>query len=167
MKGQKRKPGRPTLLTAALQKSLVKLISGSIPPHIAAKKLGIAERTFREWRELGRTGAGGPEHAELEAAIVQAEANGMAKLVETIIGKAKREKAGSRTLLDLLSRRFPDEYANTERVRMQVERETQRELESALERLKETLAPEEYRRVIEVLAADEPGAQGTPEAPVQ
>jgi hypothetical protein len=93
----KKKRGRETLLTPALQKRLCKFLADANTISTSAAACGISERTFFRFRE---------EPAFL-AAVSRARAKAKAKLVKVITDQAPRDW---RAAAFLLARSWPKEY---------------------------------------------------------
>lgn len=135
MARQKRTGGRPTALTPAVQKSILKDLVAGASRTAAAQRVGLAYDTFRKWMQRGRAGrkgdaiyvafVGAVKKAEAEAVCRQAKAITRAYTPRTVTVTKRttdadgrvREETTSRREFEwtaaawLLERRHPEDYA--------------------------------------------------------
>lgn len=118
----------------------------------AAAAVGIARSTLHEWLRKGRKepkGVYGVFVAKAEQAMALAEADAVNTV--TIAGAAHWQARAW-----WLERKFPEQWGrrDTHLVQTQVKGE----LEGMLNKLQSTLSPEEYERVLAIIAARDDGA---------
>lgn len=113
---------------------------------------GISYQTFRNWLQRGEATTRG-EYFEffesVQRAIAQAEIASVTKI------KAA-EKEDWRAAAWMLERRHPDRWASTQRIRLEVEKE----MEKALDTLESKLPPAIFDQVLAALT-DEIGGEAT------
>ena len=108
----RRKAGRPTKLTPAIQEAIcTKLRAGNVP-ETAAISEGVARRTFFLWLERGKNGE--QPYEDFRLAVDQAIAEFEVKVVAGAVSDPKNSIA-------ILERRFPDRWSlKREQVNVQV-----------------------------------------------
>lgn len=147
---RKRKPkeggksGQPCKLTPEIEDKILAMLQLLIPIETATAAAGISRQTFYNWRRQGKA----DREAGLETDfsrfldnVEKAEALGEAVAVRNIHG------AGPQYQLALLRSRFPTRWAESQRLKVEIEK-TQGEM---LDALKEGLEHDEYVKVIAVL----------------
>lgn len=102
-----RKIGRPTKLTAAVQRKIVKAIKAGATHDLAALYAGISRTSFYDWKARGEAGEEG--FTNFSDAIELAEGKGAVDLLEKIKTAAQDPKEW-RAGAWLLERRYPDMY---------------------------------------------------------
>lgn len=102
-----RKIGRPSKLTPAVQKKIVKALAAGATHDLAALYAGISRTSFYEWKAKGE--AGDPNFTDFSDAIALAEGKGAVELLETIQTAVKDPKEW-RAATWILERRYPDDY---------------------------------------------------------
>jgi transposase len=106
--------GRPTKLTPEAQKAILAFISVGAPVHVACAAAGINKDTYFHWLKLSESGRS--EFKAFQAAVEQANATAVIKNVRTI---SRAAQGGAwQAAAWWLERRFPDEWARTERHEM-------------------------------------------------
>lgn len=135
-------PGRPSLLTPALQEKLCNLLCSGSYRKVAAVSVGICERTLRHWCEWG--GEGREPYAAFVAAIEKAESEGELAL----LAKVEAGGEGWQSKAWILERRWPARWSG--RVRLQVSEE----LGAFADKVRRNLDEPTYRRVIEATCED-------------
>ena len=98
----------PYTLTGGVHRRLVEALGRCAPYSLACKYAGIAESTFRNWRQAAREGRAGPEVLALLADCEKAEAEADLSLLDRIgaaTGKSWQAAAW------LLERRHPEQFA--------------------------------------------------------
>ncbi|QLG11749.1 hypothetical protein HLB42_21595 (plasmid) [Deinococcus sp. D7000] len=138
---QTRKPGRPTALTPEVSFMICEIVRLGLTYDVAAASVGITRQTFSEWKRRGREE---PEsiYADFLADLAQAEAQG------EVIHLHSVSRAGPDGAKWILAARHPERYGQTTRVNVLVTKE----LDSALDALEAGLSPEEYDKVLSILA---------------
>ena len=162
---------RPTKLTPQVQKRLLTAIRAGNSIEASSAASGIDERTFYNWMKQGQSEDSADiyvqffhdikkaqAHAEMKslAAIRKAGAgyqtktvktttkqDGSVEIVETI-GKEFNWQASAW----YLERKYPERWGNTQKVRVEVEKE----LEKTLTALEAKLSPEVYSQLLETLS---------------
>lgn len=102
----RRRPGRPTKLTAKLQTEICDLIARGVPSDDAAVSVGIARRTFFQWLERGKDEE--PLYAEFQLAVDEA----FAVFHVSTVGQAVANPANA---MSILEKRFPKAWGRTDR----------------------------------------------------
>lgn len=82
----KKKAGRPSTFTPAIQEQIVSLIRVGNYSQVAAQAAGIPERTFYSWLERGEKETG-TQYAVFLQAVKSAEATAEVEAVATIKGR--------------------------------------------------------------------------------
>jgi hypothetical protein len=136
---------RRTKLTPALARRICRLIERGNYPQTAAVAEGVPERTWRDWLQRGR--AGEAPFDGLVAACDRARARAEADLVELVRKGDTKSRKMSRAAGWLLERTRGQRFGTVVRHRVEDE------LERLLDVVERVVAPEDFRRVIEALAA--------------
>lgn len=102
-----RKTGRPTKLTPAITKKIVKALKAGATHDLAALYAGISRTTFYDWKARGE--AGEEDFSDFSDAIALAEGKGAVELLEKIKLATKDPKEW-RAGAWLLERRYPEQY---------------------------------------------------------
>lgn len=159
-----RTPGRPSKITKKVQDSFRQaLLAGS---HIktAAEYAGISYSTVRNWINRGEivldacNGEITPEHPEYDyVEFLEVTKKAIAQSEVVLTTRAfNGSKDDPRIALKVLERRFPDRWANTQIIRVEV----QKEFAAFYDHLERRLPPHIFRQVLQA-AADVDG--GSPE----
>lgn len=151
----KRRTGRPSKFTPETKAKILEVVGVGVPFSVAAKYAGIDERNLRRWIEKGRSETKGEYHAFVDA-LDQAESKAEVRVVAEWQKHLPKKWEACR---DFLARRFPERWAETQKLHVLVEKE----VEGMLADLQRTLSPEVYRQVLEGLAAA--GRGGAPPGP--
>lgn len=138
--------GRPTKLTPALRKQLVRMLEDGNPISASCASLGIDETTFRKWRARARS-EDDPELAKFFVDIARARARGELKLYKRALrgDGAGRSNGPARCAQWALERQFGNKYAP--RVNLKVEEE----LETFLDVAERVLPGEHYEALLEAI----------------
>jgi hypothetical protein len=109
---QRRRVGRPTLLTEDLANRLATLLAAGNYDETAARAAGISPRTLREWLHRGLSGRKRDEpYARLRAELEEARATGEASHVARI---AKAAADGDwKASAFFLERSYPERWGRT------------------------------------------------------
>jgi hypothetical protein len=107
-----RPAGRPTKLTAEVQRAICESIALSIPNKYAAEEAGIDENTFVLWMGKGREGRA--PYAAFYRAVTRARASAVKSLTVRVLGGGK----GSSGSAWLLERRFANDYGPRQKVEL-------------------------------------------------
>lgn len=161
--GRRRKKGtKPkgrkyeSTLTPALAARIVARVKAGARPEVAARAEGVPKPTYYRWRDHARsadTRESWQCYRDLFAEIDQADASAELTIADTAINEEKA--AGARWFLE---RRWRERYGHE--IKIQVRDEVQEDL---IERLREGLDPETYRRVLACLVGGE-GGEGARES---
>lgn len=138
--------GAKSKLTDEVQQKVVRAIENGNYAKVAAEASGIAETTFYRWMSEGKSAKSGKKR-EFWESITRAENVAESKIV------TQWKKLGEqdwRALMELLQRRYPDRWANTQRIEVAVEKE----MAGVLGSLEEGLEPQIFREVMAVLAGE-------------
>lgn len=101
---------RPRQLTAPTVRKICELIERGVPQAPAAGSLGIPRRTYQEWLEKGRRPDAREPYLSFAERIQEALDNFHASRAK-IVGESNDD----RTALEVLRRRFKDDWAEPER----------------------------------------------------
>ena len=158
-KGEPGKGGRPTLLTPALQEAIATDVESGAKFEDAAVINGITERTLYNWIARGENG----EEPFLGFFQAITRARAVAKLaaiknVRAGVLPSKELSPDWKAEAWFLERTFPHDYGPNAVVHTKVEGE----LNGALDRLQQNLAPDVYNLVLAALS----GQTSRGEAPV-
>lgn len=145
--------GRPTDLTPDLHARIVKAIAAGNYPEVAAESEGIAKRTFYRWMEQGARDDGAEIYRQFRQAVTRARARAERKMVRIVRTAAITEPQSAQWYLE---RSAADRWGRRDKVT--VENAVRDELTQALAKLEAALSPEEYTRVLSILADDGAGA---------
>jgi hypothetical protein len=138
--------GAKSKLTDKVQQKIVAAIEDGNYAKVAAEASGIAETTFYRWMSEGESAKTGKKR-EFWESVTRAENVAESKIV------AQWKKLGEqdwRALMELLQRRYPERWANTQRIEVAVEKE----MSGVLGSLEEGLDPQTFREVMAVLAGE-------------
>ena len=117
--------------------------------EIAARSVGIAESTFRNWRRRGEEEmlAGivpaDSLYVKLLAVLDRAEAEGEIRMLGSIAGQ------GAEGMKWILARRHPARWQETQKLKLEMERRA----DELMDQLREGLSDAEFSKVLAVLAA--------------
>lgn len=136
--------GRPTSLTPEVQRAICLSLRGGNYRETAAQAAGIHRNTLRSWVQRGE--AGEEPYAEFLCALEKAEACGERKLLRNI----RKGVDGWQSQAWILERRWPGRWSG--RVRVTVSDH----VDQLTAKLKAD--PELHRKVVDVLADQEPAA---------
>ena len=100
--------GRPTSLTAELQREICDLLADAIPIATACELVAIAPSTFHAWMNRGESGEG--PYSEFSEAVTRARAGAKAKLLR-IIDRAA-ENNDWRAAAWRLTHGWPEEFSD-------------------------------------------------------
>lgn len=148
--------GRPTDLTPALQEAIAKSIRNGCTMEDAAALNGISLDSLMTWKRKGADGLA--PYDKFASAVARARAAAKRKAIREVrrgvmMNGAKDWKAWAWWL----ERMYPNEFGAQAAVHVKVEQE----LASALDRLKERLAPDLYVMVLCALAEEAGGSTAT------
>lgn len=143
--------GIRTKLTKDLQRRICRRIERGNYPETSAVAEGVPARTWREWLQRGR--AGEQPFADLVAACDRARARAEAELVELIRKGDTKARKVARAAGWLLERTRGQRFGTVVRHRVEDE------LERLLDVVQRVLTPEDFRRVLEALAAADRAAE--------
>lgn len=139
--------GRPSDLTPDLSAIICQLVQLGSTHEVAARAAGVNVATFYRWKQWGRER---PDsiYAQFCEALDQAEAEGEVRHLDHIAG------SGVTGSMWILQRRHPERWADTQRLRVEMDRRA----DEMLDALKEGLSDDEFGKVLAVLAGG--GAAG-------
>lgn len=155
------KGGRPSKLTEALCEEILKHVRNGIALEMAAARAGVGRTTFYLWLRLGAADPKG-EYGAFKDALEQAEAECYVTWLNAVIAIAARE-GDANVILKVMERRFP-EFMGAPEINVRVRGKLEADRQADLERLCAGLDQETYRRVVELLADEGAGEEGTEEA---
>lgn len=141
--------GRPTSLTPEVQRAICNSLRGGNYRETAAAAAGVSKNQIRNWIVRGEQGE--EPFAEFLGAVEKAEAQGERKLLREI--RKGVDNWQSRSWV--LERRYPGRWSG--RVRVTVADH----VDALTSKLKAD--PELHRKVVDVLAGEEPAGAGTPQ----
>ncbi len=139
--------GRPTSLTPEVQRAICNALRSGNYRDTAAQAAGIHRNTLRNWLQRGE--AGEAVFVDFLCAVEKAEAQGEKKLLREI----RKGVDGWQSRSWILERRWPARWSG--RVRVTVSDH----VDQLTAKLKSD--PELHRKVVDVLADQEPAAGGT------
>ena len=102
---------RPTKLTPELKKQIIDYVRDGVSFHDACMALGIDESTLYKWKQRGKIDKSG-RYFEFLKGIKQAEHEAKVWRILTV---AKGEKEDPRLALEMLARKYPNEFARKDR----------------------------------------------------
>lgn len=135
---------RPTKLTPEVEEKFLNAVRTGNYLEVAAAYAGIAKPTLFAWMRRGRSSSRGLYHdfvEKLDKANAAAEAVAVSNLM-------RHGRDDYRAITFFLERRFNDRWGQKSQMKVEVERE----LEAAIEKLSRGLPPEEFKRVVTILA---------------
>lgn len=138
--------GRPTSLTPDVERRILTALRGGNYRETAAQAAGVHRNSIRNWLERGE--AGEEPYASFLCAVEKAEAYGERKLLRAIRAGCD----GWQSKAWIMERRWPGRWSG--RVRVTVSDH----VDALTAKLKAD--PELHRKVVDVLAREEPGAVG-------
>ena len=103
---------RPTKLTPELQETICDIISKGNSITTACQSVGIAETTFRVWKEKGDKEPDSV-HGEFLQAMHKAESDAKQELLQYVKDAAPHSWQASMTILE---RRWPNEFGRRDRM---------------------------------------------------
>lgn len=143
--------GRPTKLTPELRAAIVEAVEQGNYPEVAAMAHGLARDTYYGWMERGRKGE--QPFSDFSDALTHARATAEKTAIDIVrIGFAHNDKGAERAQW-YLERTSPDRWGRRDKV--VVENTVREELTAAVEKLRAHLPPDEFNRVLDVLATDD------------
>ena len=137
---------RPSKCTPKVRETIAKYIALAVPRSVACTTAGIDVRTLRIWME--RAEKGEQPYKDFAAELEHAEAEAHAKLVTRLYVSAGKDW---RALAWILSRKYPDQWGD--QIALKIEDGLQR----VLNIVENVCSPEEFRRVLQALAAKDSG----------
>ncbi|MBD2076215.1 hypothetical protein H6F86_20510 [Phormidium sp. FACHB-592] len=145
--------GRPSKLTPAVREKLVQaLLAGNyIEPSCAYA--GVSYVSVRNWMNKGEQATSG-EFRDFYSAVTNAIAQAEISTAAHIKGAGKDDWRASAWLLE---RRHPDRWSNTQRVKIEVEKE----LEQTLAKLQTKLPEDVFIQIIDAIADAEASEEET------
>ena len=99
-----------TKLTPELQGELCSLVELGLSYKDACMAVGICKSVFHNWRRAGEDAAEGP-HRDFVDALEAANVAFKIKIHRTILENRSEDAQYAKLSLELLTRRFPDEYS--------------------------------------------------------
>jgi hypothetical protein len=140
-------------LTQEAKDRLFKAIKLGATLEVACDSAGIAYRTVAEWRQIGEgrhpTRRPKPEYSRFAAEIKKAIADSEMALLTKIQAAAQGDARHAEWILE---RRFPERWANSQRIDTQVEVRLEQSLETVLSVLEQQLSPADYERAIAAIS---------------
>ena len=134
---------RPTKLTLEIQERLIEALSDGNHIETSCEFAGIEASTYYRWMDWGKKGR--KEFVEFCKSIQSAIARAEIASVSRIRFAEERDWKAAAWMLE---RRHPERWANTQRVKIEVEKE----LEKTLTALEAKLPPEVYSQLLETLS---------------
>lgn len=148
------KVGRPSKLTPLVKERLLNALKRGAHIETACSAAGVDYTTVREWMQRGQgthpRRSQAKEFIEFAEEMTRAIADSEMALL-TIIRQAGHTDA--RHAAWIMERRFPERWANTQRIQVQVEKEVEAELEQMFDSLESRLDPVTYEKVVNAIAA--------------
>lgn len=149
----KAKIGRPSKLTPAVKTRLFDALKRGAHLDTACNAAGVNYGTVREWVQRGEgthpRRSQTKEYADFADEITRAIADSEMALLTIIQQSARTDAKHAEWIME---RRFPERWANTQRIQVQVEKEVEAELEGLFDSLEANLEPEVYEQVINAIA---------------
>jgi hypothetical protein len=145
--------GRPLLLTDEVQERIVSALRAGAYIETAAAYSGIARPTLYLWIKKGRADPRG-RYGVFVDAVDRAIADSEVRDLALITRAATNQWQAAAWKLE---RRSPDRWGR--RDAKQITLTVEKELDSALDKLQGRLAPEEFERVVSIIAAEEAGSE--------
>jgi len=150
---EKRGPGRPSKLNAVTKARLLTAIKRGAHLDVACRSAGVEYATVCEWRQRGEgrhpTRKATKEYAEFAEEITRAIADSEMALLTTIRQAAEVDAVHARWILE---RRFPERWANTQRIELQVDERVRTEIETFWDSLEAELDADTYERVLKAVS---------------
>lgn len=141
--------GRGSKLNDDRADAIVRMIGAGHNLVSAAAAAGISETTFHNWMRRGRESSSG-KYFDFMKRIKEAEAKAEIAILEKIKEHGDRQWQAYAWIME---RRYPKNWAQQTRVRMQVEKE----LDQVLDFMKERLTPELYDAFTREIVASQAG----------
>ena len=149
----KNKVGRPSKLTPETKQRLLTAIRRGAHLDVSCQAAGVGYSTVRDWIAIGegRHPRKKPtkEYKEFSEEITRAIADSEMTLLTTIRQAAQVDAVHARWILE---RRFPDRWANTQRIEVKVQERLEAELEGIYDSLEGELDPDTYETVLAAIA---------------
>ena len=108
---------RKLKLTPETQAKLCALVEDGLSFKDAAKAACISPRSFYNWRERGEAESSGIYH-DFAVALDNANVTFKLRIHRTILENRDQDAQSAKLALELLTRRFPDEYSVGEAMRV-------------------------------------------------
>lgn len=143
------KPGAPIKWSLDLQAEICQVLEGGSFLGPACEAVGLHPRTYQRWMKGDK-----PHHRLFQAAVRKATAGCEVK------GATKLYVAGQEDpemLLKFMRARFNERWGETKQITVAVDKE----LEAALDKLQGRLTPEEFERVVSIIATEEAGTEAS------
>ena len=143
--------GRPSKFTAEVRARLLDALAKGNHIETACALAGVDYTTYRRWMQAG--GAGDEKFREFYEAATRAMADAEASLLTTVkLHSVDDWRAASW----ILERRHPDRWANTQRVKLEVEKE----LRKTLDFLESHMTADAYAELLNGLADLDQAGEG-------
>lgn len=147
----KKKMGTPTKLNERTLKAFTGALLKGNHYSTACAYAGINYHTFRNWMHRGEAAQSGIYFnffTSVKKALAQAEINSVSKIKQA-------EDDDWKAAAWMLERRHPERWANTRRIKVEVEKE----LDKALEFLEAKMSPDAYTELLAGLASQGEGEE--------
>lgn len=146
--------GRPTKLTPELQAAIVEAVEQGNYPEVAAMAQGMDRATFYRWMQRGESNAEDDRpFRDFRDAVTHARAVAEHYALQVVRTGFAHDDKGAERAQWYLERTAPDRWGRRDKV--VVENTVREELTAAVEKLRAHLPPDEFNRVLDVLATDD------------
>lgn len=147
-------------LTDEVRDRLFKAIKLGASLEVACNASGVSYRTVTEWRQIGEgrhpTKRPRAPYKTFAADINRAIAESEMSLLTTI---QRAAQADARHAQWILERRFPERWANTQKIQAQVDIHLEQSLDTIFAVLERELRPEDYERAIAAISIAAGGSE--------
>ena len=151
--------GRPSKLTPETAAAIVAAVESGDYPEVAAECEGVPARTFYKWMARGETEGDAAEdepYRQFRQEVTRARAKAESTMVSIVRVDAAKNAESARWYLE---RSAADRWGR--RDKLTIETAVNAELDAMLGKLEAGLAPDEYERVLAVLAGRSAGAEAS------
>lgn len=140
--------GRPSKLNETTKNRFIKALQTGAHIETACNAAGVSYSTARQWiaRGEGRSDRSkASEYADFAAEVSRAIADAEMALVSRVYTASTEDWRAASFLLE---RRHPERWSNTQKIRVEVEKE----LDATLDKIEQRLPPELFRQVLSAIA---------------
>lgn len=142
---EKSKGGRPTKFTPEVRARIIDALADGNYIETACALADVTYRCFREWVKQGQAEGEG-EFFQFSQDVTRAMADAEAKSIAMVRTHSADDWRAAAWILE---RRHPDRWANTQRVKLEVEKE----IRGVLDALEAKMSPTAYDELVNALAS--------------